>query len=151
MSHNVSAIAHTKFLTAVITTGTGRDWIMRDMNARDPPCDTNGNTRGRALRRRIARTKFRIVATRTPTLHARGRRALSTPGLLSDAASEHTPIQLCTQSGGQRGKWKREKRASKAALHNTLNKKRGRRLYREIFPWLEEKLEEVTTETAQET
>lgn len=92
---------------------------MGEFNTRDTLWDTNGNKKGKDIKNRIARTQFRIIALQSPTFHAKGRRVSSTPDLVITntqgsnvtvkndgvwkGSSEHTPIQVQTQTGGREG------------------------------------------------
>lgn len=112
VSPTITEGTFTNFLTLIITTGTGRDWQVGDLNARDPLWDTTGNATGCAIRRRINGNQVQTLVPAVPTFHARERRATSNPDLVVTnvkdemveskreriwrGVSDHTPILLKT-------------------------------------------------------
>lgn len=110
ISPNTSAAKLTDFLSDVITSGSGRDWLVGDLNARNHQWDTAGNASRSVTRRRIGRTNDRVVAPQEPTFRERGLRASRIPDVVLTnvqgsrvgrkeegmwkGSSDHTPIML---------------------------------------------------------
>lgn len=82
VSPNISPGPRNNFLTRIMETRSGTDWIIDDARARDSQWDTAGNAKGRAIRRKICGTQYQAVAPAGPSFHAQGRRASRTPDLV---------------------------------------------------------------------
>lgn len=89
VSPNFSGSAMTNLLNSVIRNGTGRDWIIVDLNDRDNSWDTESNARGREIKTRIAGKRNRVLAPQAETFKARRCRALSTPYIVKFSTMFH--------------------------------------------------------------
>lgn len=77
-----SASMLTQLLTVTITSGSGRDRLMGELNARDTGWDKMNNGRGRVLTQRIVGTRHTIIAPQRPTYKERWRKGASSPDLV---------------------------------------------------------------------
>lgn len=134
VSPSSTTAAFTNFISQTITNGTGRDWVVGDLNAREISWDTTSNACGRALRHKLTDTRHRILTPQAPTYHARARKGSSTPDIamtnvqgckievrklgIWEGASDHAPIKVLVPGPTAGEIEERRRRVSKAVINN---------------------------------